>query len=88
MVPMFIRVNKTPNSPRYSIQIVESIRTGDKVRQKIIHHVGIARDEDEIQKLKDYGKELIAKITSERAKESAQMSFLFLHWQPIKMDCQ
>lgn len=73
---MFIRVNKTPNSPRSSIQIVESIRTGDKVRQKIVHHVGIARDEDEVQKLKDYGKELIAKITAERARESVQLSLL------------
>lgn len=75
---MFIRVNKTPNSPRSSIQIVESIRTGDKVRTKIVHHVGIARDEQEVQKLKDYGKELIAKIVAERLRESAQLSLFEL----------
>ena len=71
---MFIRVNKTPNSPRHSIQIVESIRSGDKVKTKIVHHVGIARDEEEVQKLKDYGKELMAKIISERESASAQLS--------------
>lgn len=76
MLAMFIRVNKTPNSPRSSIQIVESIRIGDKVRQKIIHHVGIARDDGEIQKLKDYGKELMAKIIEERTNNTPQMSFI------------
>lgn len=71
---MFIRVNKTPNSPRCSVQIVESIRSGDKIRTKIVHHIGIARDKEEVQKLKDYGKELIAKIIFERESSSAQLS--------------
>ena len=44
---LYIRVNKTPNSPRKSIQIVESIRQGDKVRQKIVRYVGIATDDIE-----------------------------------------
>lgn len=75
---MFIRVKTTPNSPRRSIQICENIRKGDKVRQKIVHYVGIARDEDEEQKLKDYGKELIVKITLEREKHSQQQSLFAL----------
>lgn len=69
---LYIRVKTTPNSPRKSIQIVESIRAGDTVKQKIVHHVGIALDEREEQKLKDYGCELIAKITLKREKEAAQ----------------
>ena len=71
---MYIRVKTTPNSPRKSIQICEAIRAGDKVKQKIVHHVGIARDEQEVQKLKDYANELILKITLEREKNSAQPS--------------
>ena len=71
---MFIRVKTTPNSPRKSIQIVEAIRVGDKVKQKIVHHVGIALDEREEQKLKDYGLELIAKIAAQREQESQQQS--------------
>ena len=63
---MYIRVNTTPNSPRKSIQIVESKREGAKVKQKIVHYVGIARDEDELEKLKAYGEELILKIKAER----------------------
>jgi transposase len=71
---MYIRVKTTPNSPRKSIQIVESTRVGDKVKQKIVHHVGIALDEREEQKLKDYGLELIAKITLQREQDTIQQS--------------
>lgn len=72
---MFIRVKTTPNSPRRSIQICENIRNGAKIKQKIIRYVGIAQDEFEEQKLKDYAKELIVKITLEREKDSQQHSF-------------
>lgn len=49
---MFVRVKETPNSPRKSVQIVASYRVGDKVRQKIVRYVGIAHDDDELEKLK------------------------------------
>lgn len=75
---MYLRVKTTPNSPRKSIQIVEAIRVKDKVKQKIVHHVGIALDEREEQKLKDYGLELIAKITAQREKDSKQQSLFEL----------
>jgi transposase len=71
---MYLRTKTTPNSPRKSIQIVESVRVGDKVKQKIVHYVGIAIDEQEEQKLKDYGLQLIAKITAQREKEASQQS--------------
>lgn len=73
---MFVRVKTTPNSPRRSIQICQNFRKGDKVKQKIVHYVGIARDEDEEQKLKDYAKELIVKITLELEKNAKQKSLL------------
>ena len=71
---MFIRVKTNPNSPRKSIQICENIRSGSKIKQRIVHYVGIALDEREEQKLKDYGAELIQKITAERAAASSQQS--------------
>jgi len=73
---MYIRVKTTPNSPRKSIQIVEGVRVGDKVKQKIVHYVGIATDDDEEQKLKDYGKHLIAKIETKRRNAAQQASLL------------
>ena len=53
MFRMFIRVKSTPNSPRRSVQIVQSLRQGSQVRQKIIRHVGIAMDDQELERLKE-----------------------------------
>ena len=49
---MFIRVKKTPNSPRKSVQIVESRRIEGKVRQRIVKHIGVAVDDAELEELK------------------------------------
>jgi transposase len=49
---MFVRVKSTPNSPKRSVQIVESIRKGDKVFQKIVRHIGYALQDDELNQLK------------------------------------
>jgi len=62
---MFIRVKTTPNSPRRSVQLVESVRDGDKVRQKIVRHIGIAMDDDELVRLKDLAEVVKAKIESQ-----------------------
>jgi len=59
---MFIRVKTTPNSPRKSIQIVASVRDGDKVRQKIIRHVGIAENDEELVKLKEVAQFIMQQI--------------------------
>lgn len=82
-MPMFIRINKTPNSPRKSIQICETYRKDGKVKQRIVHYVGIALDDREEQKLKDYGNELIAKITLQRQEATAQQSLLPLDEQEL-----
>lgn len=62
---MFVRIKSTPNSPRKSVQIVESFRDGDKVRQKILRHVGIAIDEDELVKLKELAQYIKSKLEAE-----------------------
>lgn len=73
---MYIRVTSTPNSPRKSVKIVESFREGFKVRQKMIHHVGIASTENEIEKLKQIALEWMADEQIKRAKESGQLPLL------------
>ncbi|MEI7706880.1 MAG: IS1634 family transposase [Chlorobium sp.] len=50
---MFVRVKSTPNSPRQSVQIVASERVGDKVIQRIIRHVGIALNDEELVHMKE-----------------------------------
>jgi len=64
---MFVRIKSTPNSPRKSVQIVQSIRSGDKISQKIIRHVGIAMDDAELEQLK-----LLAESIKIKLEESGQ----------------
>lgn len=49
---MFIRTKKSPNTPKIAVQLVENIRTGNKVQQKIIRHFGNAISEQEVEALK------------------------------------
>ena len=62
---MFVRVKSTPNSPRKSVQIVKSVRSGTRVSQKIVKHVGVATNEEELASLKDLAKILKQEIEEE-----------------------
>ena len=62
---MFIRVKSTPNSPRKSVQIVESFRVGDKVKQKIVKHIGVALDDKELVELKELASSIKIKLELE-----------------------
>lgn len=62
---MFVRVKSTPNSPRRSVQLVESVRVGEKVQQKIVRHIGIAMDDDELRRLKELAELVKAKMQAE-----------------------
>ncbi len=62
---MFVRVKSTPNSPRQSVQIVSSVRVGDKVKQKIVRYVGIAMDGEELAQLKILAEVIKAKIEAQ-----------------------
>ena len=68
---MFIRVKTTPNSPKKAVQIVESVRVGDKVSQRIVRHVGTAFSDMELLKMK----ELAQYIKAELEQESSPMLF-------------
>jgi len=49
---MFIRNKKTPNSLKTAVQLVQTVRTGKKVSQRIIRHFGYAHNDDEITALR------------------------------------
>lgn len=68
---MFVRTKSTPNSPRKTIQIVESVRDGLKVRQKIVCYIGVAHDEKEIEQLKALAHEKVAQLKQEAKLKSA-----------------
>src|SRR3989338_622794 len=49
---MYVRTKTNPNSPRTAVQIVQSIRKGCRIVQKVVRHVGVAIDENELAQLK------------------------------------
>ena len=59
---MYIRVKSSKLSPRKSVQIVKSVRTGKRVSQVILQHVGIARDEKQLSELRELGRKLILEM--------------------------
>jgi len=48
---MFVRKKTSKNSPKVAIQLVENVRVGNKVKQKIIRHFGTALNEEEVKVL-------------------------------------
>ena len=63
---MFVRIKSSPNSPRRGVQVVESSRTGERVTQRIVRHIGIALDADEEIKLRAMAEEFISRSLAER----------------------
>jgi transposase len=63
---MFIRTKKKADN-RISVQIVANIRDGNKIKQKIIRHVGVAHNAKEVEQLKDLA--TFIKISLEEAKQ-------------------
>jgi transposase len=49
---MYIRVKTSNNGTTTYVQIVQAIRKGDKVTQKIVRHVGVAKNAGSLEKLK------------------------------------
>ena len=62
---MFVRVKTSPNSPKKAVQIVENVRIGNRVKQRIVRHVGTALNEEELKRLKDLAEYIKATIESE-----------------------
>lgn len=63
---MYIRRKASSNGLHTKVQIVESVRQGKIVRQKIVRHVGTATDDRELEQLLSLAKYAIAKIEDER----------------------
>ena len=63
---MFIRVKTIPGRSDKSVQLVESVRNGTKVSQRIIRHLGVAKTEAQMDKLKELGEVVKAEVQCER----------------------
>jgi len=76
---MFTRVKTSPNSRGKSVQIVQSIRKGERVSQKIVRHVGMAYDDEELEKLKLLAESIRIKL------EAGNQQFLFKPEEIVKL---
>lgn len=79
---MFIRIKASSNGVHKKVQLVESIRQGNKVHQKIVRHIGTATDDLELEHLTRLAEYSKAKIEEERQprlfapKEMAELSLI------------
>lgn len=62
---MYVRVKSNPRSPRKTVQIVESKRIDGKVKQKVVKHIGVAADDNELEELKAFANSLKIKLELE-----------------------
>ena len=69
---MYVCVKSSPNSPRKTVQIVESSRMNGKPRQKLIRYIGVAKDEETLKELKRVAEFLKADIEQ---RKSNQLNF-------------
>lgn len=63
---MFIRTKPVANSSRKRVQICASQRVGDKVKQKVIKHVGIADNDSHLDELKKLAEVLLKKLKKDK----------------------
>lgn len=59
---MFIRLKTSKSSKHPTFQIVEGVRSGSKVRQKVVASLGVAKTESEMKKLRNLANSLIQKL--------------------------
>lgn len=65
---MFIRVKTTKNSPKRSVQIVESYRTeAGKVRQRIVRHMGTGLSDKEVASIRSFAEYVKADLESRKS---------------------
>lgn len=55
---MFVRKKTSKSNPNIYFQLAESYREGDAVRQKVIKHLGTAKDEQQANKIQILGEQL------------------------------
>ena len=63
---MFLRVKTKPGNPKKSVQLVESVREGRKVSQRIVRHIGVAESEAGVAKLLELGEIIKVEVRCER----------------------
>ena len=65
---MLIRTKHDPKLNRTRVQIVQSVRTGNKVRKKILHHLGGVHNNGEIEVIERAARQFMEQLHGNRLK--------------------
>ena len=76
---MFVRVKTSNKGATTYVQIVQSVRKADRVSQKIVRHIGVAKDAEELKKLRFLAESIKLKL------EAGGQEFLFKPEEIVKL---
>jgi transposase len=62
---MYIRMKTSKRAKYPTIQIVEGVREGKKVKQRTVAHLGVVKNQRDLQKLKNLAEKLIERLEKE-----------------------
>ncbi len=65
MLCMYIRMKTSKKAKYPTLQIVEGIREGKKVRQRTIAHLGVVKSKKDLERLKDLADKIIQRLEKE-----------------------
>ncbi len=76
---MFVRVKTSNKGDTTYVQIVQSVRKADRVSQKIVRHIGVAKDAEELKKIRFLAESIKLKL------EAGGQEFLFKPEEIVKL---
>jgi len=65
MLCMYIRIKTSKKAKYPTLQIVEGVREGKKVKQRTVAHLGVIKSKKDLQRLKDLADKLIQRLEKE-----------------------
>jgi transposase len=65
VAPMYIRMKTSKKAKYPTLQIVEGVRDGKKVRQRTVAHLGVIKNQKDLQRLKHLAEKLIERLEKE-----------------------
>jgi transposase len=72
---VYVRLKRQKKSANPTVQVLESYRDGDKIKQRLITSLGVIKTEEDRTRLIHMGHALIAKLEAERAAQNPQTNF-------------
>lgn len=72
---MFVRLKKSARTVNPVVQIVESVREGGKVRQKVLASLGTVKDEEDLVRLRGLAENLLKKLQQEKTRQQSLFAF-------------